>query len=101
MGQIRIDVPVEQIEEFCRRWQIVEFSIFGSALREDFCPESDVDVLVSFDPEAQWGLFDWARMAEELEEIFSRKVDLVSKRGLRNPYRRREILKNRDIIYAA
>ena len=48
----RIDIPMEQIEAFCRRWRVVEFTLFGSVLREDFRPDSDVDVLVSFEPEA-------------------------------------------------
>jgi len=99
--KIRIEVPIGMIREYCRRWRIDELSIFGSALRDDFRPESDIDVLVSFDAEAQWSLFDWVNMIKELEEILGRDVDLVSKRGLRNPYRRNEILKNRDIIYAA
>jgi len=49
-----IDIPMDRIEEFCRRWKIREFSLFGSVLREDFRPDSDVDVLVSFEPDAEW-----------------------------------------------
>jgi len=75
--------------------------LFGSVLREDFRPESDVDVLVSFDPDIPWSLFDWIDMIEELQEIFGREVDLVEKSGLRNPFRRREILDNRQVVYAA
>ena len=63
----RITVPRERIEEFCRRWKIAEFSLFGSALREDFGPDSDVDILVSFAEDADWDLFDWVNMIEELK----------------------------------
>lgn len=91
----------EQIAAFCRKWKIAEFSLFGSVLREDFGPESDVDVLVNFAPDAAWSLFDWVDMVEELKTLFGRDVDLVDKSGLRNPYRRHAILNSRQVIYAA
>jgi predicted nucleotidyltransferase len=96
----RITVPTEKIEEFCRRWKIMEFALFGSALREDFRSDSDVDVLVSFAKDADWDLFDWVNMVEELKGIFGREVDLVEKTSLRNPFRRHYILNNQRIIYA-
>ena len=71
--------PLREIEEFCRRWKIVELSVFGSVLRDDFRPDSDVDLLARFAPEARWSLFDHARMERELEEILGREVDLVSR----------------------
>jgi uncharacterized protein len=89
-----------KIRDFCRRWKIAEFSLFGSVLREDFKPESDVDVLVSFEPDIPWSLFDWLDMIDELKEIFGRDVDMVEKSGLRNPFRRHQILSNRKVIYA-
>lgn len=91
----------EQIEAFCRRWKIEEFSLFGSVLRKDFGPDSDVDVLVSFEPDIPWSLFDWMEMIEELQEILGREVDVVEKSGLRNPFRRHSILSTRQVIYAA
>jgi len=97
----RIAVPKEKIEEFCRRWKIVEFALFGSALREDFRPDSDVDVLVSSGKDADWDLFDWVNMIEELKGIFGREVDLVEKTSLRNPFRRHYILNSQKVIYAA
>jgi predicted nucleotidyltransferase len=100
MTRINIDIPKEKIEDFCKRWKIAELSIFGSALREDFSPKSDVDVLISFEPDIPWSLFDWVDMIEELRAILGREVDLVEKSGLRNPFRRREILTNRQVIYA-
>jgi predicted nucleotidyltransferase len=97
----KIRVQKDKIEDFCRRWKVVEFALFGSALREDFGPESDVDVLISFSGDADWDLFDWVKMIEELKQIFGREVDLVEKTALRNPFRRHGILSRREIIYAA
>lgn len=102
--QPRIEVPQEQLEEFCRRWKITELALFGSVLREDFRPDSDIDVLVTFAPDAEWGLFDLVRMGEELEEIFGHKVDLLSRRGVemsRNYIRREAILSSALPIYAS
>jgi predicted nucleotidyltransferase len=94
-------LPRKKIAEFCKRWGITEFSLFGSVLREDFRPDSDIDVLVNIDPSAHIGLLELAQMQIELENIFKRPVDLVEKDALRNPYRRSEILKTAQIIYAA
>lgn len=99
-----IEFPDEQIGEFCRRWKIVELAAFGSVLRDDFRPDSDVDLMVSFAPEAQWSLFDHMQMEEELTTLLGRKVDLVSRRGLersRNWVRRRSILESARPLYAA
>ena len=97
-----IDIPKEEVAAFCRRWQIKELALFGSALRDDFRPDSDVDVLVQFDAEARHTLFDMVFMQEELERIFGRKVDLVSRRGIetsRNYIRRRAILESAEVVY--
>jgi uncharacterized protein len=99
--QVRVPVPLDAIEAFCRRWQVEELALFGSVLRDEFSPESDVDVLVEFSPEARVSLFEFVEMQEELAQIFQRKVDLVSKGGLRNPFRRHEILNTRQVVYAA
>ena len=101
MIQAKIEIPMDKIIAFCRKWKITEFSLFGSVLREDFRPDSDVDVLVSFEENAGWDLYDWVNMIEELKVIFGREVDLVSKKGLRNPFRRHEILTTRKVLHAA
>lgn len=101
MEGLAIDVPVDKIAAFCRKWKIKQFSLFGSVLREDFRPESDVDVLVVLADDAPWDLFDWVDMIEELKGIFGRGVDLVEKTAIRNPFRRHNILKNHKVIYAA
>ena len=101
MQRKKFRIPRKKIAEFCKRWNILEFSLFGSALRDDFRPTSDVDVLVSIDPKAKIGLFEIAEMVIELEEMFKRPVDFVEKEGLRNPYRRSEILNTARVIYAA
>jgi uncharacterized protein len=96
----RISASPAQIAEFCQRWQITEFALFGSVLRDDFRPDSDIDVLVTFSPEQWLTLDDWQAMQTEIETLFKRKVDLVSKKYLKNPYRRHEILNTRQVIYA-
>jgi uncharacterized protein len=97
----RVVIPKNKIADFCRHWNIVEFALFGSILSEDFRPDSDVDVLITFDPNAHHSLFDLVKMEEELETVFGRKVDLVEKAGIRNPFRRHAILKSLEVIYAA
>lgn len=95
----------EAIVAFCIRWKIKEFALFGSILREeDFGTDSDVDVLVTFSEESRWTLFDMVDMQEELERIFGRKVDLVSRRGIessRNRIRRDAVLSSAKVVYAA
>ena len=76
MNRTKIEMPKEKIAEFCQKLKIVELSLFGSVLREDFRPDSDVDVLVTFAPDAQYSLFDLVHIEEELKEILGRKVDL-------------------------
>ncbi len=90
-----------QIIEFCQRWKVTELALFGSALRDDFREESDIDILISFAPDATWSLFDIVTMKYQLEDIFHREVDLIEEGGLVNPYRRKSILEEKEIIYAA
>ena len=98
-----IVLPHSEIAAFCDRWQIAELSLFGSALRDDFRHDSDVDLLVAFAPEADWSLLDHVRMQQELEQVLGREVDLVSKRAIEqssNWIRRQEILSTAQLIYA-
>lgn len=104
MAHSKIEPPKDKIADFCRRWRISEFALFGSVLRDDFRPDSDVDVLVSFMEDATWSLFDLVEMADELRGIFGREVDLISRRGLessRNPIRRKAILDSSEVVYVA
>ena len=96
----KINIDREAIADFCKRWKITECALFGSVLRDDFAPNSDIDVLVSFDSSSHWSLFALVEMRAELKEFFDREVDLIEKDGLRNPFRRHEILTTRQIIYA-
>ena len=99
-----LDPPAERIAEFCRRWQITELALFGSVLREDFRPESDVDLLVSFAENARWTLLDLARMEAEFKDILGREVDLVERRAVElseNYIRRRHILESAEPVYVA
>jgi predicted nucleotidyltransferase len=94
----------EQIAEFCQRWRITELALFGSVLRADFRPDSDVDVLVSFASDAHWTLFDMVHMQNEMSQILGREVDLVSRRGLeasRNYLRRDAILSSAEVVHVA
>lgn len=101
MGHVKIPVPQDRIRQFCQKWKIAELSLFGSALRDDFRPESDVDVLISFAKDARWSLYDWLDMIDELRGIFGRNVDLLSSRALRNPFRREQVLSAREVLFAA
>jgi len=101
MGQPHLDVPKDVIEAFCRKWRVKELSLFGSVLRGDFGPDSDVDVLVVFEDGAPWSLWDIVNMRDELVTIFGRDVGLVEKRALRNPFRKRHVLKAHEVIYAS
>ena len=76
-------------------------ALFGSVLSEEFQPDSDIDVLVSFRDDAGWSLFDLVDMTDELRDIFGREVDLVEKDSLRNPFRKQAILNSNEVIYAA
>lgn len=101
---IHIPINQEQIGAFCARWHITTFALFGSVLREDFRPDSDIDVLVTFAPDAHITLFDLAKIARELGELFGRKVDLVDRRWIENshnPIRRTEILTTAEELYRA
>ncbi|NJL88211.1 MAG: nucleotidyltransferase family protein [Leptolyngbyaceae cyanobacterium SM1_1_3] len=95
----RTQLSLSQIAEFCQRWKITEFALFGSVLRDDFRPDSDIDVLLTFSPDSKWSLFDWVDMKDELETLFQRQVDIADKEGLKNPYRRHEILHTQQVIY--
>ena len=94
-------VDFERLESLCLRWDIRELSLFGSAIRSDFGPASDIDVLVSFSTGSEWSLLDLVRLNDELESLFGRRVDLVEKEAVRNPFRRRTILGHRRVLYSA
>ncbi|MBP7050390.1 MAG: nucleotidyltransferase domain-containing protein [Phycisphaerae bacterium] len=98
-ANVQLDRSV--LSEFCRKWRIRELSIFGSALREDFNANSDLDFLVSFEPGTPLDIDRLLDMKEELEARFGRPVDLVEKEAMRNPWRKHEILKTCQVLYAA
>lgn len=104
MGRLRIDIPQDRVNAFCRAHRIRRLSVFGSALREDFRPDSDVDVLVTFEEGARRSLFDLVTMQDELEAILGRSVDLVEREAVEqseNYIRRRHILANEELVYVA
>ncbi|MBS3917711.1 MAG: nucleotidyltransferase domain-containing protein [Deltaproteobacteria bacterium] len=104
MGKKAFEIPSDKIADYCLRWKITELALFGSALRDDFDPESDIDVLVTFDIDAHWTLFDMVDMQEELKDVFGRDVDLISRRGVEsssNYLRRKEILSSAKVIHVS
>jgi len=104
MREQNINLPQNQIADFCQRWRISELALFGSALRDDFRPDSDLDILVTFAPGANWSLFDHLRMERELAALLNRKIDLFSKRAVEQSHnwiRRQEILDTAEVVYGA
>lgn len=97
----RIPYNSDALAAFCRKWKVKELALFGSVLREDFRPDSDVDVLVTFEPDDPWSLWDWPDMMEDLKKIFGREIDLVEKDAVKNPFRRHHIMNNHEVVYAA
>lgn len=105
-GSVKASVSIdrERLAEFCRRWKIAKLDLFGSVLREDFGPDSDVDVLVAFSSDADWSLFDHIQMEEELSGLLGRKADLVTRRSVErstNWIRREAILSSAEPLYVA
>lgn len=101
--RIAIELPMEKIAEFCHKWQVTELALFGSVLRDDFRPDSDIDVMVQFHPDAHPTFSTLDQMETELKTIFHRDVDLVTRQGIetsRNYLRRHEILSSTQVIYA-
>ncbi len=99
----RFEIPDEAIAEFCRKWKITEFALFGSVLTDDFRPDSDVDVLVRFEMDAPWSLLDIVEMKQELARLLGRDVDLAEREAVeesRNPFRRHSILSTARVVYA-
>ena len=78
-----IELPTQQIQEFCQKWQVTEFALFGSVLREDFRPDSDIDILVTFSSTAKRGLAETLQMHDELQVIFNREVDVIVKSAIK------------------
>ncbi|MFO7650627.1 MAG: nucleotidyltransferase family protein [bacterium] len=97
----KVAIDRYRLAEMCRRFRVAELALFGSVMRDDFRPDSDVDVLVTFAPGARASLFDLVDLQAELQALLGRKVDLVEKPALRNPFRRRAILREAEVVYAA
>ena len=96
------EMPVAELTDLCRKWKVAELALFGSALRADFRPDSDIDLLVTYAPDARWGLFAESRMAEEFRALLKRPVDLVDRRAVersRNWIRKEEILSTAKRVY--
>jgi len=104
MPRIAIDYDKQKLRDFCRRWRVTELSLFGSVVRDDFKPESDVDVLVTLAPDAPWTLSNWLEMQRELESLFHRPVDLIERNAVEqsgNRFRKRAILSSAVMLDVA
>ena len=104
MPQVALELDKERLRDFCRRWKLTEFSLFGSVIRDNFGPESDVDVMVRFADGAPWSLSNWLEMQRELEALFHRHVDLVERNAIENSdnrFRKRDILSSAVIVDVA
>ncbi len=103
MSNVVVSTRKDKIAKFCKRWKIRELALFGSALRDDFDRDSDLDILVSFAPDTDWGLLDHVQMQQELQSLLRRNVDLINRRALEqseNWLRRREILNTAQVIFS-
>jgi predicted nucleotidyltransferase len=98
---IPVPINTDGIPAFCSRWKVRQLSFIGSVLRPDFGPQSDVDVVIAFDPAATWDMFDIVRMKDELESLFSRPVDIIEEAAVRNPYMLDSIRRTKQVVYAA
>jgi predicted nucleotidyltransferase len=102
MTELHPYLPARAVAGFCQRWSISELALFGSVLRDDFRPDSDLDILVTFAPDANWGLLDHIRMEQELAAILGRDVDLLTRRSVEQSHnwiRRRQILDAAEVVY--
>jgi len=97
----RIPVPYDQIAAFCHKWKVTELALFGSVLTDEFRPDSDVDVLVTYGPDAIRTFDAFFEMQDELKAIFGREIDLVNKSTLRNPYIKKHVMESYQVVYAA
>ena len=98
LGDVQVDST--SLAEVCRRYSVKELSLFGSAVRGEMRPDSDIDLMVEFEPEARIGVVKFESLVEELESLAGRRVDLVTKRGLK-PWVRPRVLGDARVIYAA
>ena len=99
--EIISELPMKQIEEFCVKYGVAELSLFGSVLREDFGPQSDIDLMLKFREGYGFTFENTPDIQDELELIFGRKVDVIEKGRIRNPFRRRAIMNSYRVVYAA
>ena len=96
----KIAIDQQQLAAFCKKWSVAELALFGSVLRDDFRPDSDVDVLVTWLPDADVTMLTIGAMAADLEDLVGRTVDLVPKSGLK-PFVRDEVIRTARVLYAA
>jgi predicted nucleotidyltransferase len=97
----RFEMPKDRLVALCKKWKISELGLFGSVLTDNFRPDSDIDVLVTFVPDCRYSLLDLALIQQDMEKILGHKVDLIERKALQNPFRKKAILSSVETIYAA
>jgi len=97
----KLEIDDSAIAALAKKYKVKELAFFGSVLRDDFNDSSDIDILVEFIDDNRYSLFDLYGIRDDFEKILGKEVDLIEKQGLRNPYRRDNILKNARVVYAA
>lgn len=97
----KLEINENKVKEIASSYKILELYVFGSALRQDFNDKSDIDLLIKLSKDSGYSIFELIEIKEKFEKLFNRKIDLVELEGLRNPYRKEEILKTAKMIYAA
>jgi uncharacterized protein len=100
-ASVKIDLPIPRIEAFCRRFGVEGFSLFGSVLRDDFAPGSDINVMLKFLPGCGFIFENTPEIQDELERMFDRPVDVIEKGKVRNPIRQKAIMSSYQVVYAA
>jgi predicted nucleotidyltransferase len=100
-SQYGINIPKAKIINYCKQHNIIELALFGSVLTMDFNPDSDIDILVTFKPDCHYSLYDILDVQDDLKNMLGYEIDLVEKKGLKNPFRRHEILNKMEVVYAA
>ena len=98
-----IPLPMDRIAEFCRKWDVRVFELYGPVLTDDFRQDDDVDVMVTFGPKARWGMFDWVQMIDDLAVVFGRKASLITRctaEANEYPHRHQRMLAEARVVYA-
>ena len=94
-----VHIRYDDLVKICKKYQIIELSVFGSSIRDDFNDNSDIDFLVSFEPTSRLSLYDIVDLKDDFKDLLNREIDIVEKEAMKNPIRKKRILSTREVIY--